>query len=1316
MSIRSASLIDELDDTASWLGSIGDESIPTLSLDDVLKDCSWEEGGTAAGLLEGVSFRDDEFSLLDSGRPLSSALSSTPSLAYTLDCPVRGRMMDKLSVLLMAHAQQEGAPTAMARREARLGVCTSRGTLLLFSLTTENLERAVRCETAESAACCAFSPDGRTVAVGHAKGAVRVINTASGALEFATSTVVQMDRGILQIAFLSNRSLLVLDSGGSVYEVRQKRGMLGTRREESRCVFSGCNGEVVHFALPPPESKIGLLFLVSLTKVLVVSTRHGGAVLCAFPVRGPPDAPPLLDYRLDSPDVLFLLIARGDRLSLYRVVVSRLGSRTAAATLHRTVTVDTKHPLVAARFHHAGAAFLVTAIDAQEHVLSIDLDKGTVAEADPDECTIQCVFATADYKGLAYGGNVSAAMRAVAENAAYSSIVRAGASLLVLGPSIVYELTIMDEQQQLETYYDRHEYISAALFLLDLVRGRLHARDPHFIAHIHMRVAECLRVLLDHTATGVNSGRVAELIAHYRRNIDVLLRVSVGSRLFDVLYDEIYPVLEKDSLSKAVLLEYLDDYVLDGALERPPPVIVSDYLSNLINEGHFSQLQSAVVRIPIDCIDLHKVMTTCRQNGLYDGVIYVMNRALGDYLGPLEEMLDTVASFSGRGDLLSDHEVQQGAQLLLYLHCCLAGAAYPIGALPEDQQRTVPVQQESKETLPEDQQCTVPVQVYRCITSVHGKESVGRREEGAYPYLRLLLQFDAQQFLHVVCTCADAQLFQSEDNRLQRLTEVYSRLEIVGMLSLECKSATILSEYLKFVANLVATDRILTPAETVNQGIEALLRLPALTQGEEQAVVEVMRYVTGIDMERVLRLSSRPLRVTICSHIYRLQRRFVDLLRCYLTPPVNTDSFFDVTARLLVSDLTREERTATEEYVKERIEDLCSLSAPATAALVVEHLGTYWADLRRKTTPDARRGVRQKCGEMIAEAFRLQRERGECFLTGDEEVDEWAFELAFEWGCEEGRRQDAEMKSLLLYWLPLGAKTDICLNAAAASGCRTGSVVLLLEDGIRGVATGGVAAGRDPWCCYLRTGSVVLLTVWEVAEWVVWLLGTLRISARGLLTRAFSLLHDRLEAAIAEGDEETGGGGGEALLSATDDILTLARSHPSEAAEHGWLLTLFHRIVEATRIGEGGGGRDHSPLLSSMLDSCEYEQRLLDAFVRIQAEEGMQAFGEITSLASRRLAPIIAPECATCGHMQHQECLFGEKACPVCAPDDASAMSTSTDLSSESSAAVPARRGAPTAHHRGVLAYARDDRRQKKRRNIFDAWDEEPYLGPAGEL
>lgn len=35
---------------------------------------------------------------------------------------------------------------------------------------------------------------------------------------------------------------------------------------------------------------------------------------------------------------------------------------------------------------------------------------------------------------------------------------------------------------------------------------------------------------------------IREQIKLIKRNIDVLLRVSVGSRLFDVLYDEIYPV------------------------------------------------------------------------------------------------------------------------------------------------------------------------------------------------------------------------------------------------------------------------------------------------------------------------------------------------------------------------------------------------------------------------------------------------------------------------------------------------------------------------------------------------------------------------------------------------------------------------------------------------------------------------------------------------------------------------------------------------------------------------------------------------------
>lgn len=71
---------------------------------------------------------------------------------------------------------------------------------------------------------------------------------------------------------------------------------------------------------------------------------------------------------------------------------------------------------------------------------------------------------------------------------------------------------------------------------------------------------------------------------------------------------ELYSLrLEKDVLSRTALFEALDDWVLDGALVEPPPYLVSEYLIHLASESHFSQLQAAVVRFPIHCIDLHQV-------------------------------------------------------------------------------------------------------------------------------------------------------------------------------------------------------------------------------------------------------------------------------------------------------------------------------------------------------------------------------------------------------------------------------------------------------------------------------------------------------------------------------------------------------------------------------------------------------------------------------------------------------------------------------------------------------------------------------------
>lgn len=57
-----------------------------------------------------------------------------------------------------------------------------------------------------------------------------------------------------------------------------------------------------------------------------------------------------------------------------------------------------------------------------------------------------------------------------------------------------------------------------------------------------------------------------------QKNVHVVIRVCVVTGQLDLLYETIAPCLQKDPLLRAVFLELLEEFVLDGQIERPPPV------------------------------------------------------------------------------------------------------------------------------------------------------------------------------------------------------------------------------------------------------------------------------------------------------------------------------------------------------------------------------------------------------------------------------------------------------------------------------------------------------------------------------------------------------------------------------------------------------------------------------------------------------------------------------------------------------------------------------------------------------------------------
>jgi len=65
------------------------------------------------------------------------------------------------------------------------------------------------------------------------------------------------------------------------------------------------------------------------------------------------------------------------------------------------------------------------------------------------------------------------------------------------------------------------------------------------------------------------------------------------------------------------------------------PPTPAHYQSN----SRYFELQSCLVNLDISMLDLNEAVRLCLEHGLCDGLLYVYNRGLQDYVTPLQELL-----------------------------------------------------------------------------------------------------------------------------------------------------------------------------------------------------------------------------------------------------------------------------------------------------------------------------------------------------------------------------------------------------------------------------------------------------------------------------------------------------------------------------------------------------------------------------------------------------------------------------------------------------------------------------------------------------
>lgn len=197
------------------------------------------------------------------------------------------------------------------------------------------------------------------------------------------------------------------------------------------------------------------------------------------------------------------------------------------------------------------------------------------------------------------------------------------------------------------------------------------------------RLVEMISASLKY-AFGRNEGANNERLEN--RQLEELAETSISACVCladkEFLWEEVFTWYEEHG-AQGIFLDALEPYIVDGTLRSLPPTAVKALINHFAKTHTASRLEEIICLLDAESMDIDQVTTLCRHYNLYEAYIYVWNRCLGDYVGPLQELLTLIPS---RTELLvngeSLHELKQQAnamKMFPYLSFIFTGRVYPTG-------------------------------------------------------------------------------------------------------------------------------------------------------------------------------------------------------------------------------------------------------------------------------------------------------------------------------------------------------------------------------------------------------------------------------------------------------------------------------------------------------------------------------------------------------------------------------------------------------------------------------------------------------------
>ncbi|KAG9063699.1 Vacuolar protein sorting-associated protein 8 [Linnemannia hyalina] len=491
--------------------------------------------------------------------------------------------------------------------------------------------------------------------------------------------------------------------------------------------------------------------------------------------------------------------------------------------------------------------------------------------------------------------------------------------------------------------------------------------------------------------------------------IETCLSIDDQGFLFEDVYER---YAEASTLVRGIFLQSLEGYILQDRLTEMPPQVMQAFVKCYGDRGMYKALELCICHTPCHVLEMDQIVDLCQKHQLYNGLIYVWNKSIGDYVSPVVELLrviksilkesqsadsleesgdeqDQPSSYKEESSLsraisddkpaqperLSNQEIVQ--KLYGYLADSLLGKSYIDGT-----------------KLKEAEAVAAKVSLYsfifsgRCVMwpPVGGQLILTRDADNAddaeptYPYLKLFLKHDSEEFLKVIDLAFEDSYLASTNRDFSQVTRngqdgpgrVMSRQLIINTLlevltpSTSFSNMSIsdmngdntrpLEEYTpkdmahlySFIArNYAKSPKALALSPTTLHRI--LTRLssdtdPSTREERQVAVQALLRCYSPADEAGMMTLYTEAGFYRVLEKMYRSQKQYGPMVVTFLKDPERRPLVFEAIRKLLDPtrpqriNITEKQRTDIVKTAMEHIAEIVDIDGEQAALLVHRYL------------------------------------------------------------------------------------------------------------------------------------------------------------------------------------------------------------------------------------------------------------------------------------------------------------------------------------------------------------------------------------------